>query len=126
MRRAAGDDFKSDVSASDKEGTRKNMLRPEVLDAQRHPLITVQSVRVAGALGSPQITARITIRDAARDVEVPTRIQLDGERLLATGEFDLKQTDFGITPFSLSLGALQVQDRLHIKFSITASRRTRT
>jgi hypothetical protein len=32
------------------------------------------------------------------------------------------QTDFGIKPFSIGLGALEVQDRLHLKFVLVAQR----
>jgi hypothetical protein len=33
----------------------------------------------------------------------------------------LRQSDLGLTPFSVMLGALQVQDEMHIKFKIVAS-----
>ena len=69
------------------------------------------------------MTASITIKDATHDVEVPVKIAIDGAKLTATGEFDVLQTQFGIKPFSVALGALEVQDRLHIKFTIVASSR---
>lgn len=125
MRRAAGAEFVSDVSPADAEGTRNNMLRAEVLDAERYPQITLRSMRVGGTLEAPQIVARITIRGVARDVEVPAAIEINGRRLRARGEFDLKQTQFGIKPFSIALGALEVQDRLHIKFDVAAEQRDR-
>lgn len=121
-RSAAGKDFPPDIPQADKEGTRRNMLRAEVLDGERYPRITLASARVAGTLEAPAITARITIRDASRELKVPARLTLDGERLSATGEFDLLQSDFGIKPFSVALGALEVQDRLHIIYSIVARR----
>jgi len=121
-RTAAGSDFPSEIPQADRDGTRKNMLRPEVLDAEHHPTITLRSVKVAGTLESPKVTARISIKDASRDVEVPASIKVDAARLTATGELDILQTDFGITPFSAALGALQVQDRLHIKFKIVGAK----
>jgi hypothetical protein len=36
------------------------------------------------------------------------------------GSFELRQTALGLTPFSLMLGALQVQDAMRIKFEIVA------
>jgi polyisoprenoid-binding protein YceI len=121
-RKAAGNDFPPDVPAADKEGTRKNMLRAEVLDAERYPNVTLRSVRISGSAEAPQILARITIKDASREVQVPTKVQVQGNRLSAQGEFDILQTEFGIKPFSVGLGALQVQDRLHIRYSIVAER----
>ena len=44
------------------------------------------------------------------------------DQVCASGEFDVLQTDFGIKPFSVALGALEVQDRLHIKFRIVAAK----
>ncbi|HEY5757461.1 MAG TPA: YceI family protein [Steroidobacter sp.] len=122
-RRAAGTDFPPDIPAADKDGTRKNMLRKEVLDAETYPTVTVKSATVEGSLQAPKITARITIRNATKDVIVPTTIVVNGEGLTASGEFDILQTDFGMKPFSVALGALEVQDRLHVRFSLVAAQR---
>jgi polyisoprenoid-binding protein YceI len=119
-RRAAGTDFPPDVPDADKEGTRKNMLRKEVLDAATYPNVTVKSVSVAGSAQAPKITARITIKNASHDVTVPTNIVMNGDRLTASGELDVLQTDFGMKPFSVALGALEVQDRLHVRFNVEA------
>lgn len=121
-RRAAGSDFPAEIPQADRDGTRKNMLKTEVLDAERYPDVTLQSVRVAGTPQAPQITARIKIRDASRDVPVTAAVKTEGTRLTATGEFDILQTDFGIKPFSAGLGALEVQDRLHVRFTVVAAR----
>lgn len=120
MRRAAGAEFSTQAPEADKAGTRKNMLRAEVLDAERYSQITLRSMRVAGSPAAATLSTRITIREAARDVEIPAVIQVDGDRLRASGEFDVLQSDFGIKPFSVALGALEVQDRLHIKFAVVA------
>jgi polyisoprenoid-binding protein YceI len=121
-RASAGSDFPGEISADDREGTKKNMLRTEVLDGERYPTIALRSVRISGSLQSAQVIARITIKDVSRDVTVPTSIAIDAGRLSATGEFDIEQTRFGIKPFSIGLGALEVLDRLHIKFKIVAAK----
>jgi polyisoprenoid-binding protein YceI len=120
LRAAAGPDFQSEVKPADKEGTRKNMLRPEVLDAERYPEVTMRSVRVGGSPEAPKITAQLTIRDASREIEVPAKIDRNARRLRATGAFDINQSEFGMKPFSVGLGALEVQDRLHIEFDVVA------
>lgn len=122
-RAAAGGEFPGEISADDRQGTRNNMLRAEVLDADNHPIIRLQSVRVTGSLQQAQITTRITIKGVARDVVVPAAVAIEGNRLTAAGEFDIRQTDFGMKPFSIGLGALEVQDRLHLEFRIVAVRR---
>jgi polyisoprenoid-binding protein YceI len=122
-RRAAGGDFPPDIPQSDKDGTRKNMLKPELLDGERYPEVKLRSAKVGGTLQAPQVTARITIKDASRDVQTPVKIAVEGGKLMASGEFDILQTEFGIKPFSVALGALEVQDKLHIKFAIVAQKR---
>jgi polyisoprenoid-binding protein YceI len=122
-RRAAGSDFPPEIPQADKDGTRKNMLRPDVLDAEHYPRVEVRSVKVEGTLQAPQLTARITIKDASRDIAIPAAIAVDGSRLTASGEFDILQTDFGMKPFSVALGALEVQDRLHLRFKLVATKK---
>ncbi|WP_157994245.1 YceI family protein [Peristeroidobacter agariperforans] len=122
-RRAAGTDFPPDIPDADKEGTRKNMLRKEVLDGESYPNVTVKSATVEGSVQAPKITARITIKNASRDVVVPATIVMNGERLTASGEFEILQTDFGMKPFSVALGALEVQDRLRVRFNLVAAKR---
>jgi polyisoprenoid-binding protein YceI len=99
------------------------MLKPEVLDGEHYPQVKLQAAKVGGTLQAPQVTARITIKDATREVEVPVQVAIEGAKLSASGEFDILQTEFGIKPFSVALGALEVQDRLHIKFRIVAEKR---
>jgi polyisoprenoid-binding protein YceI len=122
-RRAAGSDFPPDIPQSDKDGTRKNMLKPEVLDVEHYPQVKLRSAHVGGTLEAPQVTASITIKDASRDVEVPVKLAVEGAKLTASGEFDIQQSQFGMKPFSVALGALEVQDRLHLKFRIVAEKR---
>jgi hypothetical protein len=55
-------------------------------------------------------------------VTVPAAVREQGDRLVAEGEFDILQSDFGIAPFSVAMGALQVQDRLRVRFSIACRR----
>jgi hypothetical protein len=41
--------------------------------------------------------------------------------LSATGSLELRQSNLGLTPYSLMMGALQVQDAMTIKFKIVAT-----
>lgn len=122
-RRAAGSDFPPDIPQSDKDGTRKNMLKPEVLDGEHYADVKLRSAKVGGTPEAPQVTAHITIKETSRDVEVPVKLAVAGEQLTASGEFDILQTEFGMKPFSVALGALEVQDRLHIKFEVVAEKK---
>lgn len=121
-RRDAGSDFPPEIPQADKDATRTNMLKPEVLDAENFPEVRLQATNVQGSLESPQLAVGVTIKDVRRELIVPVKISVAGSQLKAQGEFDVLQSEFGIKPFSVGLGALQVQDRLHIRFSIVAVR----
>lgn len=122
-RRAAGSEFPLEIPDADKQGTRKNMLRTEVLDAENYPRVEVKSVKIEGALPDLQVTARITIKQTSRDLIVPVKVTESGDRLSATGEFAIQQTDFGMKPFSVAMGALEVKDRLDVRFTVVAVKR---
>jgi len=122
-RRAAGSDFPPEIAQSDKDATRSNMLKTEVLDAERFPEIRVQATSVHGTLGAPKVIAGISIKGVRREIEIPLSLSVESSRLSAHGEFDILQSEFGIKPFSVGLGTLQVQDRLHIRFAIVADKR---
>jgi polyisoprenoid-binding protein YceI len=121
-RRDAGSDFPPEIPQSDKDATRANMLKAEVLDAERFPDIRVQATSVHGSSDAPKIVAGVTIKDVRREIEVPSSLSANSSQLTAKGEFDILQSEFGIKPFSVGLGTLQVQDRLHIRFEIVARR----
>jgi len=61
-----------------------------------------------------------------RSFAVPVRYRLEGKGTLEiSGEFPLRQSELGLTPFSALLGALQVQDEMRVNFHIVAHAATR-
>jgi hypothetical protein len=124
-RREEGADFPGDIPDDAKSGTLHNMLSAALLDADEFPMITVNSVAESGAQdgsGAGALTATVAISVAGHEstVDVPLTLLVDARRLSATGSLELRQSALGLTPFSLMLGALQVQDAITIKFEIVA------
>lgn len=119
-RAAEGEDFPLNVSEDAKQGTKANMLRDTLLDAARYPEIRITSVRVQGDANAPVVIAALRIRDQTRQVTVPVTLQTTNAGLRVRGAFEIKQTDFGITPLSIAMGALQVVDAVTIKFDLLA------
>lgn len=115
LRLAAG--MRTLPSAEAIAGTRDNMLL-RVLDAARYPLVRVE-LRRAGA-GLP-LQAAITLHGVRRSLTLPVRSSdaADGS-LRVAGEFTLRQSDYGIVPFSVLGGALAVEDQLELRFDILA------
>jgi polyisoprenoid-binding protein YceI len=96
-------------------GTRSNMLT-KVLDAEKYPYVEVTAVT------TPQgpLQADITLHGVTRRYAIPAVLAVRADGLSASGKFTLKQSDFGIKPFSVMGGALAVQDELELSFSISA------
>jgi len=125
-------EFPPDVSESAKQGTRRNMLGEALLDAQRNPEIVLQSLQLepAGstAANSGAVLAHVqsSVRGQLRTFTVPVRYRLEEKGTLEiSGEFLLRQSELGLTPFSALLGALQVQDEMRVNFHIVAHAATR-
>lgn len=121
-RQAAGSDFPDNLTEGDKEGTRRNMLGPALLDATRYPVLRLTSVAVAGEAGTYRVTARIDLAGRRHDIVVPAAIELGEGRLVARGEFKLTHAELGLAPFSAALGALRVREDMLVSYRIVARR----
>jgi hypothetical protein len=119
-RSAAGPDFPGVVPEDAREGTRRNMLRPEVLDADRYPEVIVRARSLGGSWQSPVAHAEVTLRDHVRRIDVPLTVTWSPGAVTARGGFRILQSDFGITPFSVGGGAIQVADAVDVEFEFSA------
>lgn len=106
-------------SESDIAGTRANML-DKVLATQQFPFALIRVNGAEPRLTSGPLAAAITLHGVTRVVEVPARTETGGDAMRITGSLEFKQSDFGIAPFSILGGAIQVQDRLELRFKIQA------
>jgi polyisoprenoid-binding protein YceI len=120
-RAAAGPEFPGVVPDDARSGTTANMLRAEVLDAEHYPEIVVRSVSVIGTWQQSVARTLIRLRGVERDIDVPVALTVVGDTFEATGAFQIRQTDFGITPFSVANGAIQVADIVKLNFRIVAA-----
>lgn len=115
-RKQEGEDFADDVPDDAKSSTRRNMLSTALLDADEFPIIAVASVAVTQDVASVEIS----VAGHVSRLVVPFALVVSSERLLGTGILKVRQSQLGLTPFSIMLGALQVQDELTVKFDFTA------
>ena len=122
LRAKEGPDFPTEVPDSAKEGTRRNMLSEALLNGAQVPEITLASVAIqpGTARSTVQADVQITLRGQSHTLSVPVAYSLAGGELVASGELPIKQSELGLTPFSAMLGALQVQDELHVRFRFVA------
>jgi hypothetical protein len=64
----------------------------------------------------------VSVKDQQHEVRVPLSVHVEGDRLTATGEFKVRQSELGLKPFSALMGALQVQDEMVVRFKLIATR----
>lgn len=119
-RAAEGAEFPLNLTEEARAGTRRNLLKPEQLDGEHFPVIRLRSVSIRGSREMPEVQVQITIKDQAHELTVPVNMIATPRLLRASGRFDVRLTDFGIVPYSVMMGAMQVQDRLTIKFNLVA------
>ena len=117
-----GEEFVAQVSEPARRGTRENMLGADVLDVVHHPLIRIESVALTGPPWAPTVSARVTLRGTTRDLSFPAAVVRQGDGLVVIASFPIRQSDFGIQPFSALNGGLRVRDALDARLRVVARR----
>lgn len=115
-----GAEFSTAVPDDAKSGTRHNMLGTGLLDAERYPTITLTSTGIRQLPGKLLATMTVELKGRESVIGVPFTLQTSGDRLAASGTAVLRQSELGLAPFSVMLGALQVQDEITVKFKLIA------
>jgi hypothetical protein len=118
-----GADFAEETPEDAKAGTLHNMLSPAVLDAAAHPSIELRSVSIRASGGGFEATVEVSVAGHESKLVVPFGLETSDGQLRASGALRLRQSALGLTPFSVMLGALKVQDQLELKFRLVATRR---
>lgn len=102
---------------SDKDrGDIKSNITDKVLNTKKHPEIAFKSTAVQGQPPKLSIAGDLTVTGQTRPVTMTANVGDDGH---VTADVKIKQTDFGIKPFSAMMGALKVGDEVDIKVDLT-------
>lgn len=123
LRAGRGPGFANAVPDEARDGTRRNMLGESVLDAARFPEVVARAVSFAG--GPRHFAARLELEVRGKRSELTVPVQVDqpaADRLHVTARFAAAQSALGLTPFSVMLGALKVEDLLDVELDLTARR----
>ncbi|MBO0857790.1 MAG: YceI family protein [Chloracidobacterium sp.] len=103
-----------------------NAMHNEVLESAKNPKITFKSVSVSdvkqtgdGAF-SFVVNGDLTLRGATKRIAIPVAATITPQQLRAIGKYTLKQTDYGIKPYSAAGGAVKVKDEIVVNFNIVA------
>lgn len=108
------------VSEKDRAEITKS-LNDAVLETARFPKITFRSVGVSNVNGtSLTVNGDLTLHGVTKRIAVPVTVSTTAQQLRATGKYILKQTDFGITPYSAAAGAIKVKNEVVLSFNLVA------
>lgn len=118
-RTETGGAFVGERSAADIEGTLRNMLGARGLDAQQFPVMRLKSVSIAGDWPLLMAETAITLRNVTLSQNVLLTVRSDASQLTASGTMVIRQSDFGIAPFTVLGGLLAVQDAVAVSFELT-------
>lgn len=114
LRAGLGDAFASTVDDEARAGTRANLLK--ALDVASHPEVVVRTLQRRGEGSRQAVEAEITLHGVTRRQWFVAEVE--GRR--ARGEVVVRQSDFGLQPFTVLGGLLAVQDALVVQFELTA------
>lgn len=117
-RAALGPGWASLLSPEAVAATRTNMLGDGLLQAATFPWVRIRSLQLGGEL--PKLAAQIELElhGRTRSLWLPLQAELAGPQLRASGALVLRQSDFGIVPFTVFGGLLAVRDELVIEFEL--------
>jgi polyisoprenoid-binding protein YceI len=112
------------ISAKDKTEITNNMNN-SVLESAKFPKIAFRSTSISnfnqnGNNASFTVNGDLTLHGATKRIAIAVNVAQSGASLRATGQYTLRQTDFGIKPYSAFLGAIKVKNEVVIKFNMVA------
>ena len=96
---------------------RSNALKS--LDAKKFPQIRFAADQVAKTADGYRLTGTLEIHGTPRPQTVEVRVADSGDALALSARVQVTQSDFGVKPYSLMMGALKVADEVTIDFSAT-------
>ena len=115
-----------DISTKDRREMER-LMNEEVLESAKYPEIRYEAgvisvSRVSDLLYAANLEGGLNLRGVTRQQPITARITLLGSMLRSSGEFTLRQTDYGIKLISVAGGALKLKDELKFSFEIVARR----
>jgi polyisoprenoid-binding protein YceI len=96
-------------------------MRTEVLHVDRHPEMRFAADSLDARTGRMEMQLAVTMEGTTRTVPVSAEVTIGPDTIRALGTFAVKQTDFGIKPYSGGpAGTVKVADRVTFCFDLIA------
>ena len=118
QRAELGPAFAAQLSDALVEATREHMLGADNMQAERYPLVRIRSLSISGE--APKLAARLAVEmhGQTREMSIPLAVSGLPQSLQVSGAFVLRQSDFGVRPYSVMGGLLAVQDEVLVEFNL--------
>lgn len=117
-RAALGPAFAAVLSDAAIAATREHMLGPDNMQADRFPLVRMRSLEISGEAPKFSALVAIDMHGQTRELRLPLTVSGLPQRVSASGSLVLRQSDFGVRPYSVLGGLLAVQDDVVLEFSL--------
>ena len=119
-----------DASEKDRGEVQTAMQGDKVLDTAKFPEIVFASTGVTkaekkGETWSIVLSGSLKLHGVQKNLSLPLKLRVQGEKLIAEGEVALLQSEYGITPIKVGGGSVRVKDKLRIRFEIHAQASTK-
>ena len=106
------------IGNADRAGTREHMLGPRVLDAKRYPWVDLRINIADTRPGSRSLKAILQLHGKQKTLNLAANLTHPAQTWAVKGRFSIKQSQYGITPYSVMLGALRVKDKIEIRYDL--------
>lgn len=103
------------LSGPEKGLVRSNALRS--LDPGRYPDIRFTAATIDQTADGYRLTGTLYIRASSREHVIDLRTDDLGNSWRMSAQSTVKQSDYGVKPYSLMMGALRVTDEVTVSFS---------
>jgi polyisoprenoid-binding protein YceI len=122
--RTTGTEVLDEMKKDDREKLEKEM-NEKVLEVQRFPTAEFESKQIAvdklsDSLLHTRVTGELSFHGVTRTHSLEARVTNMGSLLRISGDFSLRQSDYGIKPTSFAAGALRLKDEVKFNFEMVA------
>ena len=98
--------------------TREHMLGSDNMQADQFPLVRIRSLEISGEAPKFSALVAIALHGQTRELRLPLTVSGLPQRVSASGSLVLRQSDFGVRPYSVLGGLLAVQDDVVVEFTL--------
>lgn len=119
-----GDGGLTPLSAPEKVLVRSNALK--CLDADRYRRIHFCANDIAESRDGYRLTGTLTIRDRARQHVLDVHVVDGDDSWRLRGDTGVRQSDYGVKPYSMLMGSMKVADTVTVSFTATQTKNAPT